>query len=169
MFNFVFDEFWNSIYLKHVQLTIVLFFLLKQSCSLLQILIFFVKLWLILSQLELSTRDLPKCKNYDHTIFLVLSILFWYDPVHKVRLFEKFIFELEAFYSFKTSSSLVRQVISLKKSDGAIGKIDCIISWSHTFTSLVLKYASLKMANTSATIIYNNMRVKTSSELLRYG
>ena len=44
---------------------------------------FFVKLWLILSQLELSRTELPKCtpnilmENCDHTICPVLSILFY--------------------------------------------------------------------------------------------
>ena len=43
---------------------------------------FFVKLWLILSQLELSRTELPKCtpnilmENCDYTICPVLSILF---------------------------------------------------------------------------------------------
>ena len=45
--------------------------------------IFFVKLWLILSQLELSRTELPKCtpnilmEKCDHTIYPVLSILFY--------------------------------------------------------------------------------------------
>ena len=44
---------------------------------------FFVKLWLILSQLELSRTELPKCtpnilmENCDHTICPVLSILLY--------------------------------------------------------------------------------------------
>ena len=44
---------------------------------------FFVKLWLILSQLELSRTELPKCtpnilmENCDHTICPALSILFY--------------------------------------------------------------------------------------------
>ena len=44
---------------------------------------FFVKLWLILSQLELSRIDLPKCapnmlmQNCGHTTCPVLSILFY--------------------------------------------------------------------------------------------
>ena len=43
---------------------------------------FLVKIWLILSQLELSRTELPKCTpnifmgNWDHTICLVLSNLF---------------------------------------------------------------------------------------------
>ena len=62
---------------------LILFFHLKVSCTLFQILIFFAKLWLILSQLELSRTELPKCtpsilmENCDHTICPVLSILFY--------------------------------------------------------------------------------------------
>ena len=41
---------------------------------------------------------------------------FLYDPTSKTWLFEKLIFELEAFYSFKITCILVRQVIPLKKS-----------------------------------------------------
>ena len=75
---------------------------------------FFVKLWLILSQLELSRTELPKftlnilTKNCYHTICLILSILFY--MTQPIRLFQKFIFELEAFYSFKITCILVRQV-----------------------------------------------------------
>ena len=44
---------------------------------------FFVKVWLILSQLDLSGKELPKCtpnilmENCDHTICPVVSILFY--------------------------------------------------------------------------------------------
>ena len=96
-----------------------------------------------------------------HTICPVLSILFLYDPVHKAWLFEKFIFELEASYSFKITCILVRQVISLKKNGGAIVKICCLISWSRICTPLILVSASVNMANTSPKVIYNSMRVDT--------
>ena len=44
-----------------------------------------------------------------------LSILFLHGPVHKACLYEKLISELEASYTFKITSILVRQVLSLKK------------------------------------------------------
>ena len=99
----------------------ILFFHLKGNGTLFQVLIFFAKLWLILFQLELSRTELPKCtrsilmENCYHTISPVLTIHFLYDPACKAWLFEKFIFELEASYSFKIICILVRQVIFLKK------------------------------------------------------
>ena len=62
-----------------------------------------------------------------HLFFL--SNLFLYGPDCKTWLFEKFIFEVEASYSFKITCILVRQVISLKKNGGIISKIYYLISW----------------------------------------
>ena len=84
-------------------------------------------------------------------------------------IFEKFIFELEAFYSFKITCILVRQVISLKKNGGVISKIYCLILWSPICTPLILVSASVKMAGTSATVTYNSIRVCTFGELLCKG
>ena len=91
---------------------------------------------------------------------------FLYDPANKAWLFEKFIFELEASYSFKITCILVRQVISLKKIGGVISKIYCLILWSPICTPLILVSASVKMTGTSATVTYNSMRVDTPGELL---
>ena len=91
---------------------------------------------------------------------------FLYDPANKAWLFEKFIFELEASYSFKITCILVRQVISLKKSGGVISKIYCLISWSPICAPLILVSASVKMEGTSATVIYNSMRAEILIELL---
>ena len=92
---------------------------------------------------------------------------FLYDPANKAWLFEKFIFELEASYSFKITCILVRQVISLKKIGGVISKIYCLILWSPICTPLILVSASVKMAGTSATATYNIMRVETPGKLLK--
>ena len=82
-------------------------------------------------------------------------------------LFEKFVFELEAFYSFKITCIPVRQVISLKKNGGVISKIYCLILWSPICTPLILVSASVKMAGTSATVTYNSiLRVDIPGELL---
>ena len=78
-------------------------------------------------------------ENCDHTIFL-------YDPAYKTWLFEKFFVELEALYSFKITCILVRQVISLKKFGGVIGKFYYLISWSPICTPLNIVSASIKMA-----------------------
>ena len=131
--------------------------------------ILFVKLWLILSQLKLSRTELPNVPKYlngklwpYHLSCFINSFL--YDSANKAWLFENFIFDLEAFYSFKFTGILVRQVISLKKNGGAISKI-CLILRSPICTSLILASASVKMAGTSATVTYNSMRVCTSGEL----
>ena len=122
--------------------------------------------------MELSRTELPKCtrsilmENCYHTISPVLTIHFLYDPACKAWLFEKFIFELEASYSFKITCILVRQVISLKKSGGVISKIYCLISWSPICAPLILVSASVKMEGTSATVIYNSMRAEILIELL---
>ena len=100
-------------------------------------------------------------ESCDHTI-----PSFLHDPANTAWLFEKFIFELEAFYSFKITCILVRQVISLKENGGVISKIYCLILWSPICTLLILVLASWKMAGTSATVAYNNMRVDTPGELL---
>ena len=75
--------------------------------------------WLILSQLEISKTELPKC-----TLSILMEMWpyylscfinsFLYGPACKAWLFEKFIFELEASYSFKITCILVRQVILLR-------------------------------------------------------
>ena len=136
--------------------------------------ILFVKLWLILSQLKLSRTELPNVPKYlngklwpYHLSCFINSFL--YDSANKAWLFENFIFDLEAFYSFKFTGILVKQIISLKKNGGAISKTCCLILWSPICTPLILVSASVKMAGTSATVTYNSMRVCTSGELLYKG
>ena len=94
-------------------------------------------------------------ENCDHTVCLVLSILFLYDPALTAWLFENFIFELKASYSFKITCILVRHVMSLKKYGGVISKNYCLILWSPNSTPAILVSASVEMASTSATVIYN--------------
>ena len=99
---------------------------------------------------------MEKC---DHTIYPVVSVLFLYDSAHKALLFEKFIFELKATYSFKITCILVRPVIFLTKSGGVIGKIYCLISLAPICTSLILVSVSMKMTSISSRVRYNSMRV----------
>ena len=101
--------------------------------------------------------------------FVLFYQLFLCDPANKTWLFEKLIFELEAFYSFKITCILVIQVISLKKNGGVIGKTYCLILWSPICIPLILVSASVKIAGTSATVTYSSMRVCTSGELLYKG
>ena len=122
-FNFFFDKFWDSIYLTYTKVWVrgfglQFFFFFSSQRELhsvwnVDFLNFFVKLWLILSQSELSSTELPKCspiiliENCDHTIRPVLSILL-YDLASKGWFFEKYMFVLEACHNFKIACFLVR-------------------------------------------------------------
>ena len=123
---------------------------------------FFGKLWLILSQLELSRTDLSDCtpnilmENCRHVICPVLSILFMWLGQYGLA-FENF---------FKITCFLASQVISLEKNGGAISKIYCVISCSPICTPLILVSASVKMAGSSAIAIYGSMKVYTPGKLL---
>ena len=105
-------------------------------------------------------------ENCDHTICSVLSILFLYASGCKAGLSEKFIFELDASYSFKITLILIKQAISLKKNGGVISKIYYLVSWSPICTPSILVSASMKTACTSATVLYNSKGVDTPGELL---
>ena len=83
----------------------------------------------------------------------VLLILFLYDLAHKDWLLESLLLSLKLL-KFKITCILVRQVICLKKNGGVINKNYCLILWSRICTPLTLISASLKMASTSATVIY---------------
>ena len=76
--------------------------------------------WFILFKLWLTRIELSKCtprflmEMWPYHLSCFVNF-FLYDPACKAWLFEKFIFELEASYSFKIICILVRQVIFLKK------------------------------------------------------
>ena len=109
-------------------------------------------------------------KYFLHRKLTMPFVLFYqFFFICKSWLFEKFIFELEASYSFKITCILVRQVISLQKNDGFISKIYCLVSWSLISTPLILVSALKKMASTSTTVIYNSMRVDTLANFLYKG
>ena len=91
---------------------------------------------------------------------------FLYDLTCKTWLFKKFLFELEASYSFKITCILVRQVIALKKIGAVISKIYCLVSWSSICTPLILVSSLMKMASPSTTVTHNSMRVETPGKLL---
>ena len=126
---------------------------------------FFVKLWLILSQLELSRTGLPKCTRNCTTMEIVTIPIALFYPANMAWLFEKFIFEVEAFYSFKITCILVRQV----KNGSVISKIYCLTLWSPICAPLILVSASVKMVGTSATVTCNSTRVDIPGELLLKG
>ena len=76
-------------------------------------------------------------------------------------LFEKFIFELDAFsYSFKITCILLRQVISLKKIVVSSAIFTILISWPPICIPLILLMALMKLASTSSTIMYKSIENK---------
>ena len=119
-------------------------------------LLFFVKLWLVLSQLELLRTELPKCspiiliENYHLSCFINF---FSYDLANQAWFFEKFIFEIETFYSFKITYILVRQLMPLIKNWWCYRQnlfFNFMESYLYSFNPCT---ASVKMAGTSATVI----------------
>ena len=93
-------------------------------------------------------------------------VFFLYDLASKAWFFEKSIFEIETSYSFKITCILARQLIPLKKNGGVFGKIYFLILWYPICTPLIIVSASVKMAGTSATVMWNSMRVDTPGKLL---
>ena len=102
----------------------------------------------IMLQLLLSLVN-PNILMYscDHITCPGLSILFIYAPAHKAWIFEKFVFEREAFLcDFKIDCILVCQLISLNKEMVvSSGKFNIFKSWSHICTPLILVSASIKL------------------------
>ena len=96
-----------------------------------------------------------------HLSRFINSVL--YHQACKAWLFEKFSFELEAYYSFKITSVLVRQVISLKQNGDVIIKIYCLISWSPIRTPIILLSAIVKMTGTSAITVWEWLTLVNSS------
>ena len=166
-FNFLFDKFWNSIYLTYTKVWIrgfgwqfFYFFIPKRvalcsECFFLNFLLNYELFCPNRSYQDRITKMQPKYLNgklwpYQLSCFI---ISFLHDPVNTTWFFKNFIFELEASYSFKITCILVRQLIPLTKNVGVIGKIYCLISWSPICTPLILVSASVKMAGTSATVM----------------
>ena len=110
--KFLYVKFYNSIYLTYISkywsenLIYNSFFLISKWVALIQILNFFA---------TKTTKMYLKYFNGKlwpyHLSCFVNSVL--YDPACEYWLFEKFIFELEASYSFKIARILERQVRSL--------------------------------------------------------
>ena len=95
--------------------------------------------------------------NFDLAICPDLSVfIFICHSLYKAWLFEKFISDLESSScSFKITCILLRQVISSKKMVMSSAKFTNLIPWSPICTAFILLLASVKLASTSATIIYN--------------
>ena len=108
---------------------------------------FFVTASLILSHLELLR------------IVTKVNFKYFNGNFAEVWFFEKFIFELDvSSYTFKITCLLSRQVISVTILLSP--KFTILISWSHVCILLILLLALMKLASTSAAIIYKRLENK---------
>ena len=114
---------------------------------------------------DIITKMYPKCFNGKLWLYHLSCFInsFLYEPAYKTWIFEKFIFELETYYSFKVTSILVIQVISFKKNGDVISKTYCLISWSSICAPLILVSVSMKMASTSAITVWEWITLANSS------
>ena len=118
-----------------------------------------------MSHLELSRIDLPKLTSSILmeivTIPVVLVGEFYFYTHHPIKawLFEKKCLwtSLPFSYNFKITCILLWQVISLKKMVVLSVKFSILISWSPICTPLILLSALMRLASTSAAILYNNL------------
>ena len=114
------------------------------SMSVMLVVTCFCYLSFIMSQSWLSRMELTKFTprilmcSCDRASCLGLSVLFLYAPAHKTWIFEKFVFELEAFLcDFKIDCILVWQLLSLtRKMMLSSGKFN--IFWLHDLLSVLL-------------------------------
>ena len=131
-------------------------FIVMQKIQLVVFVITYFYFSFIISQLLLSRAELTKCTtnilmySCDHIICPGWSILFLYTPAHKTWIFEKFVFEIEAFScNFKIDCILLWQLMSLnKKIVVSSGNLHILISWSLIWTFIILVLASMKNAST---------------------
>ena len=86
-------------------------------------------------------------------------ILFLYAPPHKGLAFWKnYLWTSLSFsYSLKITCILLRQVVSLKKMMVLSVKFTILISWSPICIPLILLSALMRLASTSAAILYNSL------------
>ena len=86
-------------------------------------------------------------------------VLFLYALPHKGLAFWKSCLwtSLSFSYSLKITCIILRQVISLKKMMALSVKFTILISWSPICISLILLSALMRVASTSAAVLYNNL------------
>ena len=92
--------------------------------------------------------------------------LFLYDPANTAWLFEKFLFELEAFYGFKITCILVRQVIFLLKKWWRYQQnllFNFMVSYLYLFNPCI---SISENGRYLSPVTYNSMKVDTPGELL---
>ena len=98
-----------------------------------------------------GNRDYSSCPGW--------WILFLYTPPHKGLAFWKnYLWTSLSFsYSLKITCILLRQVISLKKMVVLSVKFTILISWLPICIPLILLSVLVKLASTSATILYDSL------------
>ena len=97
--------------------------------------------------------------NCDYSSWSGWWILFLYALPHKGLAFWKnYLWTSLSFsYSLKITCILLRQVISLKKMMVLSVKFTILISWSPICIPLIFLSALMRLASTSAAILYNNL------------
>ena len=97
--------------------------------------------------------------NCDYSSCSGWWILFLYPPPHKGLAFCKnYLWTSLSFsYSLKFTCILLRQVISITKMVVLSVKFTILISWSPICIPLILLSALMRLASTSATILYNSL------------
>ena len=97
--------------------------------------------------------------NCDYSSWPGWWILFLYTLLHKGLAFWKSYLwtSLSFSYSLKTTCIVIRQVIFLKKIVVLSVKFTNLMSWTTIYISLILLSALMRLASTSAAILYNNL------------
>ena len=122
---------------------------------------------LILFDLELSRIELPKLTQSILMEILIISFVlvdqFYFHMhlhMHKpwpLTFWKVYLWASASSYSFKVTCILLRQVISYRKMVMLSAKLAILISWSAISIPLILLLALMKLASTSAAIMYNSM------------
>ena len=91
-------------------------------------------------------------------VVLVYEFYFYmYNPIQAWLLKNYLWTSLSFSYSLKITCILLRQVISLKKMVVLSVKFTILISWSPICIPLILLSALMRLASTSAAVLYNNL------------
>ena len=124
---------------------------------------FFATILLILSYFELSRIEFPKLTSYILTeivtilVVLVDQFCFYMHQPIKPWPFEKVILWPSLSLHFHMVLESLRQVISLKKMVVLSAKFTILISWSPICIPLILISTLMRLASTSAAILYYSM------------
>ena len=97
--------------------------------------------------------------NRDYSSWLAWWILFLYALPHKgLDFWKNYLWiSLSFSYSLKITCILLGQVISLRKMVVLSVKFTILISWSSICIPLILLSALMRLASTSAAVLYNNL------------